>query len=188
MPISDSTREQLDELVARYPRPRSALMPMLHLLQSIEGEVTPDGIGACADAAGVSAAEATAVASFYTMYKRRPGATHHIGVCVNTMCGLLGGDAVYDALAQRLGLADQPLLHLGPRDGRMAPGVPVEAVLQRAHAVVVGNGRGHDEPPSVQRGVAATTQFSSGGLPSRTIIAVAFSWSPRITPRRTSLP
>lgn len=104
MPISDSTREQLDELVARYPRPRSALMPMLHLLQSIEGEVTPDGIGACADAAGVSAAEATAVASFYTMYKRRPGATHHIGVCVNTMCGLLGGDAVYDALAQRLGV------------------------------------------------------------------------------------
>ena len=55
-------------------------------------------------AAGVSAAEATAVASFYTMYKRRPGATHHIGVCVNTMCGLLGGDAVYDALAQRLGV------------------------------------------------------------------------------------
>ena len=54
MPISDSTREQLDELVARYPRPRSALMPMLHLLQSIEGEVTPDGIGACADAAGVT--------------------------------------------------------------------------------------------------------------------------------------
>ena len=103
MAISESTREQLQQLSARYPRPRSALMPMLHLVQSLEGEVTPDGIAACAEAAGVSPAEATAVASFYTMYKRRPVGAHHIGVCVNTMCGLLGGDAVYDALSERLG-------------------------------------------------------------------------------------
>ena len=103
MAISESTREQLQELAARYPRPRSALMPMLHLVQSLEGEVSPEGISACADAVGVSAAEATAVASFYTMYKRRPVGQHHIGVCVNTGCGLLGGDAVYDALNERLG-------------------------------------------------------------------------------------
>ena len=104
MAISDSTREQLQQLAARYPRPRSALMPMLHLMQSLEGEVTPDGIAACADVVGVSAAEATAVASFYTMYKRRPVGEHHIGVCVNTGCGLLGGDAVYEALCERLGV------------------------------------------------------------------------------------
>ena len=104
MAISDSTREQLAELAARYPRPRSALMPMLHLVQSLEGEVTAEGIAACADAVGVSAAEATAVASFYTMYKRRPVGEHHIGVCINTMCGLLGGDAVYAALSDRLGV------------------------------------------------------------------------------------
>ena len=104
MAISESTREQLQALAARYPRPRSALMPMLHLVQSLEGEVTPDGIATCAEVVGVSSAEATAVASFYTMYKRRPVGTHHIGVCVNTMCGLLGGDAVYDAVAERLGV------------------------------------------------------------------------------------
>ena len=104
MAISDSTREQLQQLAARYPRPRSALMPMLHLMQSLEGEVTPDGIAACAEVVGVSAAEATAVASFYTMYKRRPVGKHHIGVCVNTGCGLLGGDAVYEALCERLGV------------------------------------------------------------------------------------
>ena len=109
MAISESTVEQLQELAARYPRPRSGLMPMLHLVQSLEGEVTPEGIAACADAAGVSAAEATAVASFYTMYKRKPVGTHHIGVCINTMCGLLGGDAVYDALSERLGVGhDRP--------------------------------------------------------------------------------
>jgi NADH-quinone oxidoreductase subunit E len=104
MSISERTRVQLEELVARYPRPRSALMPMLHLMQSIDGEVTPEGIEACADMAGVSPAEATAVASFYTMYVRRPGGKHHIGVCTNTLCGLLGGDAVYDALSERLGI------------------------------------------------------------------------------------
>ena len=109
MAISESTVEQLQELAARYPRPRSGLMPMLHLVQSLEGEVTPEGVAACAEAAGVSAAEATAVASFYTMYKRKPVGTHHIGVCINTMCGLLGGDAVYDALSERLGVGhDQP--------------------------------------------------------------------------------
>ena len=104
MPISESTRDQLQELAARYPRPRSALMPMLHLVQSLEGEVTPDGVAACAEAVGVSAAEATAVASFYTMYKRHPVGEHHIGVCTNTLCGLLGGDAVYAALSERLGV------------------------------------------------------------------------------------
>jgi len=104
MAISQSTREQMQQLAARYPRPRSALMPMLHLVQSLEGEVTPEGIAACAEEVGVSSAEATAVASFYTMYKRRPVGEHHIGVCTNTLCGLLGGDAVYEALSERLGV------------------------------------------------------------------------------------
>ena len=106
MAISESTREQLEQLVARYPQPRSALMPMLHLMQSLDDEVTSDGIAVCAELAGVSAAEATAVASFYTMYKRKPVGKHHIGVCINTMCGLLGGDAVYDAVSERLGVGN----------------------------------------------------------------------------------
>lgn len=109
MPITDSTREQMRELAARYPRPRSALLPMLHLVQSVEGEVSSDGIAACADVLGITPAEATAVATFYTMFKRKPVGKHHIGVCTNTLCGLLGGDAVYAALSERLGVGhDQP--------------------------------------------------------------------------------
>ena len=92
------------ELVARYPQPRSALLPMLHLVQSAEGEVTTDGIAACAEVLGISPAEVTGVSTFYTMYKRKPVGEHHIGVCVNTLCGLLGGDAVYEALSERLGI------------------------------------------------------------------------------------
>ena len=103
MAISDTTRDELRGLAAQYPQPRSALLPMLHLVQSEQGEVTPEGIAACADVLGISAAEATAVATFYTMYKRKPVGKHHIGVCTNTLCGLLGGDAVYDAINERLG-------------------------------------------------------------------------------------
>ncbi len=76
---------------------------MLHLVQSVEGEVSADGINACAEVLGISPAEATGVATFYTMYKRSPVGRHHIGVCTNTLCGLLGGDAVYDAVNERLG-------------------------------------------------------------------------------------
>ncbi|MFA7323905.1 MAG: NADH-quinone oxidoreductase subunit NuoE [Candidatus Nanopelagicales bacterium] len=104
MAISDQTLESMRELAARYPKSRSALLPMLHLVQSTEGEVTTDGINACAEVLGISAAEVTGVSTFYTMYKRKPVGEHHIGVCVNTLCGLLGGDAVYDALAERLGV------------------------------------------------------------------------------------
>ena len=104
MTISDTTREQMQQLVARYPQSRSALLPMLHLVQSAEGEITTDGIHACADVLGITPAEVTAVSTFYTMYKRNAVGTHHIGVCVNTMCALLGGDAVYEALENRLGV------------------------------------------------------------------------------------
>lgn len=107
MAISEATREQMQQLAARYPQPRSALLPMLHLVQSAEGQVTEEGIEACADVLGLTPAQVTAVATFYTMYKRRPVGKHHIGVCTKTMCGLLGGDAVYDAISERLGIGHE---------------------------------------------------------------------------------
>ena len=103
MAISEAKRDQMRDLAARYPKARSALLPMLHLVQSVENEVTTDGINACAEVLDLTSAEVTAVATFYTMYKREPVGKHHIGVCTNTLCGLLGGDAVYAALAERLG-------------------------------------------------------------------------------------
>ena len=97
MPISDQARAQMREIAARYPSARSALLPMLHLAQREEDASTTDGINACAEVLGITPAEVTAVATFYTMYKRERVGKHHIGVCINTMCGLLGGDAVWDA-------------------------------------------------------------------------------------------
>jgi len=107
MALSDTTREQARELIARYPKPRSALLPMLHLVQAEEGYVTPEGIGMCADLLGLTKAEIGAVATFYTMYKRRPVGDYHVGVCTNTLCAVMGGDAIYAALKEHLGVESQ---------------------------------------------------------------------------------
>jgi NADH-quinone oxidoreductase subunit E len=104
--IEENTRTQLREIAAKYPSARSALLPMLHLVQAAENEITSDGIRACAEVLDITPAEVTAVATFYTMYKRRPVGEHHIGVCTNTLCAVLGGDAVYDAVSERLGVGN----------------------------------------------------------------------------------
>ncbi|MCU0300820.1 MAG: NAD(P)H-dependent oxidoreductase subunit E [Candidatus Nanopelagicales bacterium] len=103
MSISEQARAELAELAGRYPVARSALLPMLHLVQSEEGYVSPEGIAACAETLGLSTAEVAAVSTFYTMYKRRPAGKHHVGVCTNTLCALLGGDAVWEAVRERAG-------------------------------------------------------------------------------------
>ena len=102
--ITQETRDQMRDIMSRYPDTRSAIMPMLHLVQSVQDEVTPEGMQACAEMLGITAAEVTAVATFYTMYKRSPVGQHHIGICTNTLCALLGGDAVYEAVSERLGV------------------------------------------------------------------------------------
>ena len=107
MALSDQTRAEAAELASRYPQPRSALLPMLHLVQSEEGYVSPAGIALCAEVLELTAAEVSAVATFYTMYKRRPVGKHHIGVCVNTMCAVLGGDALWAAVSDRLGIGHE---------------------------------------------------------------------------------
>ena len=98
----EQTLAELREIAARYPQPRSALLPMLHLVQSIEGRVTARGIVVCADLLGISAADVSGVATFYTMYKRRPVGDYHVGVCTNTLCAVMGGDAIFERLKEHL--------------------------------------------------------------------------------------
>ncbi len=106
MALTEETRAELVKIAARYPVARSGLNPMLHLVQSEEGYVSPEGIELCAEVLGLAPAEVAAVSTFYTMYKRRPVGEHHIGVCVNPQCGILGGEAIFDALASDLGIGN----------------------------------------------------------------------------------
>jgi NADH-quinone oxidoreductase subunit E len=104
MTLSEATRTDAAAIIARYPQPRSALLPMLHLCQAEQGFVGPDAIALCAELLELTEAEVGAVATFYSMYKREPAGTYHVGVCTNTLCAVLGGDAIWRRLTQHLGV------------------------------------------------------------------------------------
>jgi NADH-quinone oxidoreductase subunit E len=103
-PLPEQARIEAREIIARYPVPRSALLPMLHLVQSYQGYVTPEGVELCAEELGLTKAEVGAVSTFYTMYKRRPTGRHLVSVCTNTLCAVLGGQRIYDTLSADLGV------------------------------------------------------------------------------------
>jgi NADH-quinone oxidoreductase subunit E len=119
-------------LIGRYPESRSALLPMLHLVQSVEGFVSQAGIQFCADQLSLSNAEVSAVATFYTMYKRKPCGEHLVSVCTNTLCAVLGGDAIYERLQRHLGEDGTPLKH---EDTSGEPGAPGSITLEHAECL-----------------------------------------------------
>ncbi len=94
------------EIVARYPDSRSALLPLLHLVQAEEGYVTRTGVRFCAEVLDLTTAEVTAVSTFYSMYRRKPSGDYQVGVCTNTLCAVMGGDAIYSALREHLDVGD----------------------------------------------------------------------------------
>nr|WP_040159642.1 NADH-quinone oxidoreductase subunit NuoE [Nigerium massiliense] len=102
--IGETTLEEMRQIAERYPQPRSALLPMLHLVQSVDGRISPAGIEACAEVLGITPAQVSGVATFYTMYKRRPAGRHHVGVCTTALCAVMGGDYLLEQAEQRLGI------------------------------------------------------------------------------------
>jgi NADH-quinone oxidoreductase subunit E len=110
MALSDEARARLApraaEIIGRYPKSRSALLPLLHLVQSEEGYVSEDGIEYCAGLLGLTEADVTGVVTFYTMYKRRPVGEYHVGVCTTALCAVMGGDAILADLEEHLGVGN----------------------------------------------------------------------------------
>lgn len=102
--ITETTFGELRQLASRYPQPRSALLPMLHLVQSVDGRISPAGVQACADVLGISTAQVSGVATFYTMYHRRPAGKQHVGVCTTALCAVMGGDALMEHVEHKLGI------------------------------------------------------------------------------------
>ena len=99
-----SLRSDAAQILARYPQPRSALLPLLHLVQSVDGYVAPRGIELCADLLGLTAAEVSGVATFYTQFKRHPNGQYTVGVCTNTLCAIMGGDQIWESVSDHLGI------------------------------------------------------------------------------------
>jgi len=103
------TSEQIsimDSIIARYPRKRSAIMPLLHYVQSIDGYVTNEGIELIGQKLELATAEVTAVSTFYTQYKSKPVGEYHVGICTNTLCAVMGGDLIFDAVKEHLGIVN----------------------------------------------------------------------------------
>ena len=104
--LGEKTMSELREIAARYPVARSGLLPMLHLVQSVDGHLTDDGIAACAEVLDLTPAEVRGVATFYSMYHREPVGDYLVGVCTNTLCAVMGGDAIYARLKDVVDPAD----------------------------------------------------------------------------------
>jgi NADH-quinone oxidoreductase subunit E len=126
------TVERAQAIIARYPQSRSALLPMLHLVQSVEGRVSQAGIHFCAAQLGLTPAEVSAVATFYTMYKRKTCGEHLVSVCTNTLCAVLGGDDIYAKLGEHLGSDGRKLGH---NETAGEPGAPGSITLEHAECL-----------------------------------------------------
>jgi NADH-quinone oxidoreductase subunit E len=127
--FDDTVRAAAAEIIARYPagQSRSALLPMLHLVQSEQGYVSADGIAFCSDLLELTKAQVAAVATFYTMYKRSPTGEYLVSVCTNTLCAMLGGDEIYQALSDTLGV--------GMNQTAGTPGAPGSITLEHAECL-----------------------------------------------------
>jgi NADH-quinone oxidoreductase E subunit len=95
---------KVNAVVARYPEPQAALLPILWLVQRTKGWVDLDSEAWIASRVGVSPAHVHGVVTFYTMYKRRPWGKYHIQVCTTLSCMLRGSDDLMAHLEKRLGI------------------------------------------------------------------------------------
>jgi NADH-quinone oxidoreductase subunit E len=107
--LTPELRTEAERIIARYPagRERSAVMPLLYLVQSVEGRVTREGLREVAELLGTTTAEVEAVATFYTMLRLGRTGTHVVSVCTNLSCTLRGARDVYERARRELGLGDE---------------------------------------------------------------------------------
>lgn len=93
------------DIVARYPRPKSATIPLCHLAQEQDGHLADDAIAHIAELVGVTPAEVLGTASFYEMFKRKPVGRYLVNVCTNISCQLLGGEELLEHVCDHLGVS-----------------------------------------------------------------------------------
>lgn len=92
------------EVIARYPRPKSATIPLCHLAQEQDGYLTEDAMAHVAELVGCTPAEVLGTASFYEMFKLHPVGKYCLNVCTNISCQLLGGEELLERAEERLGI------------------------------------------------------------------------------------
>lgn len=103
--LRNDLRQRAEELVALYPRKRSAMLPLLHLAQEQDGYLTDEGIAEVAELTGTTAADVRGTASFYEMFHLEPVGKYVVSVCTNIACLLRGGEEMLEHASATLGCA-----------------------------------------------------------------------------------
>ena len=104
--FTDDNVARARDIVAQYPRPRSAIMPLAYVAQDQVGWVPNEAIADIAELTGVAAAEVQGTVTFYTMFKRRPCGRYIVSVCTNVTCLVVGGPEILEHLEERYALDD----------------------------------------------------------------------------------
>ncbi|MHB8832253.1 MAG: NADH-quinone oxidoreductase subunit NuoE [Desulfobacteria bacterium] len=102
--FSEIGRAEFERLLTRYPDRKAAILPALHLAQKEFGYISDEAIVYLAGLVGASPAEIEGVASFYTMYNRKPVGKYHVQICRNISCSLLGAEHLIEHVSRKLGV------------------------------------------------------------------------------------
>lgn len=169
--VTARLRDEAAVIIARYPDSRSALLPLLHLVQAEDSYLTPAGIAFCAEQLGLTAAEVTAVATFYSMYRRTPTGDYLVGVCTNTLCAVMGGDAILETLEDHLGIGAGQ----STPDGRITlEHVECNAACDYAPVVMVNWEFFDNQTPSSARDLVDALREGDRPTPSRSATLCTF--------------
>jgi NADH-quinone oxidoreductase subunit E len=102
--LSDANVLLAREIIGRYPRPRSATIPLLHLAQEQDGYVTNDAIRHIAELVGATSAEVLGTCTFYEMFKMEPVGKYLINICGTLSCALMGSEELMHRAEKKLGI------------------------------------------------------------------------------------
>ena len=102
--FSETARAEFERLLTRYPDRKAVILPALHLAQKEFGYVSDEAIVYIAGLVGLSPAKIEGVATFYTMYNRKPVGKYHVQICRNISCSLLGAEHLIEHVAKKLGV------------------------------------------------------------------------------------
>ncbi len=102
--FSELTKKRIEEVLARYPQKKAALLPVLHLVQQEIGFISVAEEKQVADLLEIKPIQVREVVTFYTMYNRQPAGKYHIQVCSNLTCSMLGAQTLIDYVKEKLGI------------------------------------------------------------------------------------
>ena len=164
MSFSNDELATMDSIISRYPRSRSAIMPLLHYVQSLDGYVSDRGIEKIAEKLNLETAEVTAVSTFYTQYLKHPAGEYHVGGCINTLCAVMGGDAIYDSVSEHLGIKN----HETTSDGKVSlERIECNAACDYAPVVMVNWEFYDNQNPQSVRDLVDAVRSGNPPAPSR---------------------